>query len=130
MTDDAKAGCGSAIVLAVLLLGWLLFGAIFGEMTYSEGRRDGLVQKVGRQGLLWKTHEGELATAGLRSHGDSASNTWLFTVHDPAVVEKLNGLRGDRVVRLRYRKVFCGMPWNGETGYRVTAVEDLPGEAK
>jgi hypothetical protein len=60
---------------------------------YSEGFRNGEIQKFSVKGLLVKSWEGELALAGGRISGTSAGvsggNVFRFSVTDPVVADVL-----------------------------------------
>jgi hypothetical protein len=124
---------GCAVVLVGLVvcgmcggcgLGWLA-----GGVHYSDGFREGRLQKFSTKGIIWSTHEGELALPGMRTHGsgDDAqlSNTWEFSVRDPEIVKQITELHESDLVRLHYSQYLWSPPWKGSTGYFVTKVEKV-----
>lgn len=92
--------------------------------SYSSGERAGWVQKFSHKGWLCKTWEGELAMVSMPG---TTVEKFLFSVHDPAVVESINRSMGKRVA-LHYEEKM-GIPSScfGETRYfvsKVTSVEE------
>ena len=94
---------------------------------YSEGHRDGRVQKFSYKGVFRKSHEGELALAGFKKNGDDLGNVWEFSVEDgeKGVIEELDSLGADEPVRLHYHQKLWFSPFHYSTSYRVWKVERL-----
>jgi hypothetical protein len=88
--------------------------------SYSSGERAGFIQKLSLKGWLCKTWEGGLTMVTMPG---GSPETFLFTVHDDAVAERLNQVMGKRV-SLHYdqRK---GLPTTCcvETEYLITGVK-------
>lgn len=125
--EDKIFSCLIGCIVTAILLIILFFGMspFFGGYHYSIGYREGVVQKFSTKGLLWKTREGEMATAAFR--GDStASNVFAFSVTDPEVVREISRLHCSQPVRLHYREVLVPMPWVGNATAIITKVERLP----
>lgn len=129
MTSEDKAiGCG--IVGCVFLLFVVMpIGCTVGQhVNYSDGQREGTLQKLTNKGMIWRTWEGELAVEGMKISGNkdgmSGGNVFSFTVDDPAVVEAMRSAVGHKV-RLHYREALTHVPWNGDTSYRITRAEVL-----
>ena len=134
-TPGAKRSFGSILkrtmwrvllVVAVILLGWILF--IY-YASYSEGIRSGMVIKMSKRGVVFKTWEGQmnLQTFGAAGAGTSAlSEVFNFSVEkgDDALYGELEevSLSGERV-NLHYVERYARLPWRGETAYFVTDVE-------
>ena len=122
----AALGCGCAAGVVLLVV---LYALAMANVEYGEGHRDGEVQKLSHKGFIWKTYEGELATAGfkLRPTGDGSSggNAWEFSVIDVKVFAELNDLPAGARVRLYYRQYWATLPWLGATTYRVYKVKVL-----
>lgn len=115
-------GCGFAMVILLIVL-WAFIGS---SIQYADGHRDGVIQKLSHKGLIWKTYEGELATAGFKLRGEGrGGNAWEFSVTDPSVFAQLGRLPQDAPVRLHYVQYCATLPWLGSTTYRVTRVELL-----
>jgi hypothetical protein len=122
---------GGAAVLILLLCG----GCVgLGNFEYSDGHRDGYVQKMSKKGVVWKTWEGELAMpgfAGSKKQGQpDGGNVWAFSVENDDVAAELDKLEASQFVRLHYKEHLWALPWRGSTGYYVYKVERLPGDAK
>jgi hypothetical protein len=114
------------IVLVIVGLLGLSYKAV--DSTYSEGYRDGVIQKFSYKGFIWDTYEGELGYLGFgtgsrKRHTNGES--WDFTVRDPEVAKKINKIPAGSIVRLHYRQVFIGLPWRGDTDYYVEGVDIL-----
>ena len=107
-------GCG---------LGW-----INGGFEFSDGYREGTVQKFSYKGFIWKTDEGELAMAGFKSSGGenpTMSNVFAFTVSDAKIKEEIRALRATDKVRLHYKQYLLVPPWRGDTQYFIYKVEKI-----
>jgi hypothetical protein len=104
----------AAAVLPGPLFALYTYGAL--HFVYSHGDRVGFLQKLSERGWLCKTWEGELAMVNLPGQ---AAEVFTFTVRDPAVVEKLRGLEGQRVA-ISYEQ-HKGVPSScfGETEYYI-----------
>lgn len=113
------AGFISGVLIAV---GYL----IFANMNYSVGSRAGELIKISEKGVVFKTYEGQVSLGGLTmtSQGNDANigNVWEFSVTDKAVFEKMDKLRGKKVI-LTYKEKYRALPWRGDTKYLVTEVQ-------
>jgi hypothetical protein len=105
-------------VIPLVLFGLYIWAAL--SWVYSSGERAGYVQKLSHKGWICKTHEGELI---LVSMPGTQAEKFYFTVHDDAVVKKINTSVGSRV-RLIYEE-HKGLPSTcfGETSYFVTDIK-------
>lgn len=129
MKSKTKIIFGGVLLLAVVMGGCYMSQNI----VYSDGFRDGTLQKFGKKGLLYKTYEGELAlqgmggsTAGKTGQG-GYGNVWSFTVMEDDVAEQLRGAAPGQAMRLHYKEYL----WKfiGKTKYRVHEVEFIEGDA-
>ena len=107
------------LLLVVLVLGaytWLSL-----HISYSDGERAGVLQKLSHKGWLCKTWEGELLLTPLPG---TVPEKFVFTVPDAAVAQRLNGLLGQRLV-LSYEQ-HRGVPGScfGDTEYFVQNVRE------
>jgi hypothetical protein len=107
------------LALALLLAAYTWFVLAW---SYSRGERAGFVQKFSKQGLVFKTWEGELLMVTLPG---VMPERWAFTVRDDAVAARINELMGKRIA-LSYEQ-HIGVPTSifGETGYFVTSVREV-----
>ena len=119
------------IVLIVILVGFATLAfAYFG--TYSEGVRSGIVLKVSKKGLIFKTYEGQLnlMTFGASRSQNLVAENFDFSVskYETDVIKTLEevSLTGERV-SLHYKEKFVRFPWRGETKYMIYKVERAPG---
>ena len=111
------AGCGGCGI-----------GMMNGGIEYSEGYREGTIQKFSHKGVIWKTYEGELAMAGFQQHGGeqpTMSNVFEFTVADSEVIKEFQSVHANENVRLYYKQFLCTPPWKGSTGYFIYKGERL-----
>lgn len=112
----------SVLILSVLAgIGYL----IFANMNYSVGSRAGELIKISEKGVVFKTYEGQVSLGGLTMTGDgdaNIGNVWEFSVTDKAVFEKMDQLRGKKVI-LTYKEKYRSLPWRGDTKYLVTEVQ-------
>lgn len=121
--DDIKFGAKFLFWFCLLVV---LSGFVGCDATYSEGFRDGHVQKFTSKGLFTKSWEGELAMQGFRNRGNSGvSSLWEFTAVDPVMVARLQQLEPEQPVRIHYREVLLNSWWWYSTKYRVIGVETL-----
>jgi len=91
--------------------------------TYSTGQRVGTVIKFSKKGWVCSTYEGELILGGNVQMLPSA-RSWLFSVKDEQVAQKIDSLQG-KDVKLHYEQIKFRMPCTGETEYFVTGVEEV-----
>jgi hypothetical protein len=123
ITGEAFMGLRSKLILGaipLLLIGGLavyIWGVL--HFSYSNGDRQGYVQKLSRKGWVCKTWEGEMAMVSMPG---TAPEIFHFSVRDNAIAEKINNTMGKRVV-LKYGQ-HKGVPSKcfGETEYFVTDV--------
>ena len=108
--------------LALVVAG--IFYLVYANWTYSEGTRTGYLMKLSKKGYVFKTHEGQLNLGGLQDDQTSIiGNTWNFSLTDHSLVEKLEKLEGQKVI-LRYKEINKSMPWQGDTNYYITGIEE------
>lgn len=115
------------IIVILLALAALAFGT-FG--VYDEGVRAGMVLRLSKKGILFKTYEGQLnlQTFGALKGTSPIAESFDFSVEsdETVVIQQLEqaALSGERV-NLHYIKRYWALPWRGETKYFVTRVERL-----
>jgi len=122
-----KVGLG----IAAILIGFLLF-MYYG--TFSEGTRAGIIMKVSKKGVMFKTWEGQmnLQTFGaVKDPNNIISETFTFSIDgsDEDLIKRLNGaaLSGERI-NLHYIERYIGVPWRGDTKIFAVEVEMQKGE--
>ena len=88
-------------------------GCVLGhQYEVSVGERSGRLIKFSREGVLFKTWEGELRLS------ESAAQTWSFTVPDGRLAAELQSRMGEDLT-LHYSKRLVGLFWVGDTPYLV-----------
>lgn len=106
---------------------------------YSSGTRTGMINKISRKGLFWKTFEGEMALEGIVSGGsNSGANVWDFSIDGSArngeneylLANKVeDALKTGTKVRITYREPFLTWPWRGSTHYFIQSIEPMNKES-
>ena len=130
MTSDLRLIIFWIIVLLILGPSVLLGKLIGSRIEYSEGFRDGTIQKVSTKGILFKTVEGEMILGGV--YGDVDGNMqatfnrehFRFSVKDSEVASKLSAIEPGKKVRLHYSQKLCSWSASGDTDYFITGVEE------
>jgi hypothetical protein len=83
---------------------------------YSDGYREGVLQKFSRRGNVFKTYEGEMIQMGFGARNGSGTinaNYFYFSVDDGAIADSLNVCTG-KLVKLHYTQYRRTLPWRGE----------------
>jgi hypothetical protein len=117
-------------ILLIAVVGLIGVFSFYYWGTYSEGIRSGMVVKISKKGLLFKTYEGQLnlQTFGANKSPNIVSESFEFSVEsDKADVIKVleeASLSGERV-SLKYTEHLAKFFWRGDTKYFVTEVERL-----
>lgn len=110
-------------ILWILLLVGILGGGVYylvRTYTLSDGNRSGVLFKISRKGILFKTYEGQLHLGGSIQMTDQS--VWNFSAQNAAVYEKLQQFEGKNVT-VHYKEVVNSFPWQGETNYLVDDVQ-------
>ena len=116
------------LVWTVAILGVLagIGYLVFANMNYSVGSRAGELIKISEKGVVFKTYEGQVSLGGLtmsnQGNDTNIGNVWEFSVTDRSVFEKMDQLRGKKVI-LTYKEKYRALPWRGDTRYLVTEVQ-------
>ena len=82
-------------ILWILLLVGILGGGVYylvRTYTLSDGNRSGVLFKISRKGILFKTYEGQLHLGGSIQMTDQS--VWNFSAESAAVYEKLQQFEG------------------------------------
>lgn len=112
-----------AVFISILVV--LLFGTgyiyWFYYNPYSEGSREGVLQKFSRKGNIFKTYEGEMIQLGFGQRGAAInSQYYYFSVDDETVADSLENCLG-KIVRLHYVQYRKNLPWRGENYNKTNA---------
>ena len=120
-------------ILAIALIGFLIWAAVILYYPYSDGTRTGSLRKLSHKGFVFKTWEGELQMSGIPVVTDpnqlvTGGNVWNFSVSDgdAAVVNALKQAEanGSRVT-LHYIERLKQFDWRGDTKYFVDGVTEV-----
>lgn len=115
----------TALILGILAgIGFILYA----NMNFSVGSRTGELIKISEKGVMFKTYEGLLNQGGIQVNDNiknepSLTSLWEFSVTDKDVYEKMNLLRGKKVI-ITYTEKYVALPWRGDTKYLVTEVQE------
>ncbi|GAB3962325.1 hypothetical protein GCM10028805_63260 [Spirosoma harenae] len=116
-------------LLYFLLFLLVVFGILYAltGWSYSDGERAGTVSKFSRRGFLFKTYEGVLNVGGFSGETGSLTPQFFdFSVKDEAVAKQItDAVKTGQRVTLHYEEKIIKFPWNGETKYYITAVEEV-----
>ncbi len=115
-----KFGAFLGLIVVVGLLVFFYFRFYF---VFGEGVKSGELNYVVRKGLVFKTYEGKLIQAGIRSQaaGSIQSYEFEFSVVNDELAEKLM-LQGGKTIELHYKEYFGRLPWRGFTKFIVDSI--------
>lgn len=114
------------LLLLLVFIGWMLF---LYYAAYSDGTRAGMVIKLSKRGVVFKTWEGQLnlqTFGAVTANGNALNEVFNFSVETGEdslyrVLEEAS-LSGERV-NLHYVERYARLPWRGESTYFITHVE-------
>jgi hypothetical protein len=112
----------SLFVLSIVI--WWNYYYVFGE-----GVKSGELNYVVRKGNVFKTYEGKLIQAGLRSKaaGSISSYEFEFSVVDDSIANVMM-LNSGKYFDLHYKEYKGAIPWRGYTKYivdKIIAMKEL-----
>ena len=114
-------------VLAIVVVILLAVFAFFYFTSYSSGTQAGVVMKIQKKGIVFKTWEGRLdmGTVGKSANSPLGTKIFEFSIDgsDDELIKKLEEvqLSGQRV-NLGFEQKYMIFPWSGETKYFATSV--------
>jgi len=114
--------------LAILAIILIAVFAFFYYGTYSSGTQAGVVMKIQKKGIIFKTWEGRLdmGTVGKSKSSELGTKIFEFSIKssDTDLIKKLEEvqLSGQRV-NLGFEQKYMFLPWQGETKYFATSVQ-------
>ncbi len=113
-------GFFSTIALVVVLLVGVKLIANKPIFNYSEGERVGVLRKISKKGLFYKTYEGELMlNAGM---GTVKLDTFNFSVSSQSVADSLNANIG-KEIKIHYNQYLL-VPYRvGSRSYVIDGFE-------
>ena len=108
----------------LLIFGILAASSYYFYRTYtkSEGTRTGMLFKISKKGIVFKTYEGQIQLAG--STFMNKESIWEFSVVTDEAYQAIQKLEGKNV-RLQYKEVIDAFPWQGDTNYLVYKAEEV-----
>ncbi len=112
-----------SIVVAILVVGLLLFVYFRFYFVFGEGVKSGELNYVVHKGVIFKTYEGKLIQSGIRSQaaGSIQSYEFEFSVENADLARELM-LQGGNTVELHYKEYFGRLPWRGFTKFIVDSI--------
>ena len=112
------------LLLILLLVGGIIFWWKY-LYTYSDGYRNGLLQKLSHRGNVFKTFEGELVLSSVTSTTKVAlaSEKFYFSVPNDSIAKILQNYEG-KEVKLHYQQKNGSLFWRGDSEYLVDGVEE------
>lgn len=99
-----------------------LFYYIYRTWTISEGSRNGKLLKISKDGVIFKTYEGQMDVGS--SQILSQHSIWSFSVKNVDVYHQMQQYEGRPVV-LYYRQLVDPFPWQAKTQYIVYRIEGM-----
>src|SRR6201995_6188431 len=120
MNKFKKAAFIGAGLLAFLLVGVYYYRFYY---VFGDGTKAGTMNYFVHKGYLFKTYEGRLIQAGLKSpaRGNVQSNEFIFSVTDQKVADQLNKNSG-AYLELHYKEYLHALPWRGVSVFVVDSV--------
>lgn len=95
----------------ILIGGYTYWNYFF---IYSEGNREGVLNKFSTKGTVFKTHEGEILMPGVVPTMNQLSNNFFyFSAKDSDIVSALDGATGKKV-KVHYIQYRNSLPWRGD----------------
>lgn len=127
--ENKKSGKGRkwlGITISIIILVLAVFVYVRFYFVWGEGVKNGQLNYVVYKGYVFKTYEGKLIQAGLRSGnvGGIQSNEFEFSVVDKSIAEELMHAGGYEV-DLHYKEYLGTLPWRGHSKYVVDSIISL-----
>jgi len=120
-----RKGCRRTWYIFFITLVLIFIGFIYTRYFFvvGTGVKSGQLNYVVYKGYLFKTYEGRLIQAGLKSSPGTAvqSNEFVFSVSNKEVAEKLM-MQGGKNVDLQYKEYMGTLPWRGYSKYVVDSI--------
>lgn len=108
----------SIVILLVAVTGYIYW---FYYNPYSDGSREGVLQKFSRKGNVFKTYEGEMIQLGFGQRGAAINSQYFyFSVNDVALADSIEKCIG-KIVKFHYTQYRRNLPWRGENYDKVNS---------
>ena len=116
-----------AILSTLAVVALVVFVYVKFFFVYSQGVNEGDINYFQNEGFIFKTYEGKLIQAGIRSQaaGSIQSYEFEFSVENAELAEKLM-LQGGKTIELHYKEYFGRLPWRGFTKFIVDSIVSAP----
>jgi hypothetical protein len=106
----------SIVIILVAVTGYIYW---FYYNPYSDGSREGVLQKFSRKGNVFKTYEGEMIQLGFGQRGAAINSQYFyFSVNDVTLADSIEKCIG-KIVKLHYTQYRRNLPWRGENYDKV-----------
>lgn len=104
---------GLVLVIVLIIAGGAVYWNYF--FVYSEGNREGILNKFSTKGTIFKTNEGELLMPGVVPTMNQLSNNFFyFSSTDAKITEALNAAIGKKI-KVHYIQYNSYLPWRGDS---------------
>ncbi len=101
----------SIIIILLSVVGYVYW---YYYNPFSDGYREGVLQKFSRKGNLFKTYEGEIIQRGFGQAGRGFNAQYFyFSVADIEIADSLENCLG-KSVKIHYTQYRKGLPWRGD----------------
>lgn len=109
-----------SIAVVFILVGVFYYRYYF---VFGDGTKAGTMNYFVHKGYVFKTYEGRLIQAGIRTQtqGNIQSNEFMFSVTSQSVVDQLTKNAG-AYVELHYKEYLHTLPWRGVSVFVVDSV--------
>jgi uncharacterized protein YxeA len=111
------------VVIGIVLVVFLIIVGVRYFYVFGEGVKSGELNYLVKKGYVFKTYEGKLIQAGIRSRtaGSIQSYEFEFSVENKRIAEILMKNSG-KEVDLHYKEYFGKIWWRGNTVYVVDSI--------
>ncbi len=108
-------------IIFFLVLGFIIWWRYYN--VFGEGVKSGELNYVVKKGNIFKTYEGKLIQAGLRSRtaGTVQSYEFEFSIADDSIANVMM-LNSGKYFDLHYREYRHTLPWRGYSRYIVDKI--------
>jgi len=109
-----------SIAVVFILVGVFYYRYYF---VFGDGTKAGTMNYFVHKGYVFKTYEGRLIQAGIRTptQGTIQSNEFMFSVTSQSVADQLTKNAG-AYVELHYKEYLHTLPWRGVSVFVVDSV--------
>jgi len=111
------------IVFSLIVLVFVIVIMVRYYYVFGEGVKSGELNYLVKKGYVFKTYEGKLIQAGIRSRtaGSIQSYEFEFSVQNERIAQTLMNNSG-KEVDLHYKEYFGKIWWRGNTVYVVDSI--------